>query len=741
MPSCLQQRLPFPFPARDPHAGIPLGNGVFGALLWGEGRRVRVTVNRADYWDHRGGVPAHPEATYSNLRAWLEAGDESRLNAVFGGQVERPAGEPPKPTRLPMGRVDLELPVDWTAAAGGLHLLTGEAEVELAGRGGAMLRASVLRETPVLCLRVTGVPGGEIRTLGCPPDSAEVRAHFRQYGFPAPQPFDLGPFAGWVQEGPGEPALCVAWMRHDSPSGLLLFVAAVFGENPGEARKNALQELEGANALGYTPATVRAFGWWRRWWEHGARVETPEATADLLYHLGMYKLGGLSAPGGPAATLQGPWVEDHRLPPWSGDYHFNVNVQECYWPAFAGNHLEALDPLIGMLQGWAPRLREYAAAFVGVSDGLRLPHAVDDRGTAVGGFWPGFVDQGAMGWTAHLLWQRYLFSGDAAYLSEVAYPFLRGALRVYEAMLEEDGSALCLPVGVSPEYGGASLGAWGRNATFQLAVVHALCRALRSAARTLGRDDGDVPRWEEIERRLPLAAVGEGPELLLWEGQPLAESHRHHSHLAGLYPFDLFDLHSEPHRLLVRNSFRRWTQQGMGQWTGWCFPWAAILHARLGEAEAASLMLETFRRAFMGPGYATTHDAVFPGLTLFDSRPHIMQVEASQGAAAAVLEMLAHTSGGVLRVFPAAPAGFGDCSFAGVRAEGAFLVSAAREGGRVRRVEVRSEVGGPLRLVNPWGDGPVQVLRDERRSFQRGRVLEVETGAGETVVLEQRAVV
>ena len=29
--------------------------------------------------------------------------------------------------------------------------------------------------------------------------------------------------------------------------------------------------------------------------------------------------------------------------------------------------------------------------------------------------------------------------------------------------------------------------------------------------------------------------------IALWEGCDLDESHRHHSHLAGLYPFDSFD--------------------------------------------------------------------------------------------------------------------------------------------------------------------------------------------------------
>ena len=233
----LSRRLEFPFPARDAHAGLPLSNGTFGALLWGEERTLRITINRADYWDHRGGLAFGPDATYANLRRWLEEGDEARLREVFEG-APSDDGTPPHPTRLPMGRVDLELPVDWSVAAGGLHLSTGEAELELTGyRSQAKLRGVVLRETPVLCLRLTGLDGSAAAVRSRPVDSREVLDHYRRYGLPKAQSFDLGEFGGWVQECPGEPSLCAAWLRLPTNGGLLLFVTAVYGDTPADARR------------------------------------------------------------------------------------------------------------------------------------------------------------------------------------------------------------------------------------------------------------------------------------------------------------------------------------------------------------------------------------------------------------------------------------------------------------------------------------------------------------------------
>jgi alpha-L-fucosidase 2 len=556
---------------------------------------------------------------------------------------------------------------------------------------------------------------------------------------PRAQAFDLGEFGGWAQECPGEPAMCAAWLRHDANGGLLLFITSVYGEDPAAARRQALQTLEAIRSEGYTPATVRTFSWWRKWWAQAAAVHLPDPTLELLYYLGIYKLGGLSVPGGPAATLQGPWIEEHRMPPWSGDYHFNVNVEECYWPCFAANHPEALEPLVRMLETWQPKLRENARLFTGVFDGLQLPHSTDDRGTPMSGFWTGFVDHGSTGWTGQLLWLHYRYTLDREFLRRTAYPFLKGAMRVYEAMLEDDGVEYSLPVSVSPEYGGSAIEAWGRNASFQLAVIHFLCRALYVASEELGVDSRQRDLWADIDARLPAGAVhdpaGDAAELLLWEGQPLLESHRHHSHLASVYPFDVLEYQTfEPHRRLVRNSMRRLTRVGAGLWTGWCVPWAAILHARLENGDMAALLLETFRRVFMGPGYASTHDALVGGLTALDTRPDIMQVEAAEGAAAAVLEMLLHTSGGVLRVFPAVPRAWREARFEGIRAEGAFLVSAGREGGRTRHVEIRSEAGARLRLLNPWEGATALIRSDRRPAFRTGsRLLELETEAGEVL--------
>lgn len=762
--------LPWQFPMAHCHEGIPLGNGTFGALVWAApgDATLRLTVNRADYWLHAGGWEWPQEATYANLRRWLAAEDEATLRRVFEGRASADSPRPDRPTRLPMGRVDVALPPGATVSHGSLDLDTGEASVGGTSTGAAWRATLVVaRHAPLLAFRFHGRIPGNVRAMARPPDAPEVVAHLHAHGFPEPERFGDGRDGGWVQVRPDEPALCVAWRRaavagdERSQGPADLSVVAAYGPTGDAAVATARAELAAAERQGYDAIAAGAAAWWRAWRAQAARVELDDPTASLLYRLGMYKLGCLSVPGSPAASLQGPWVEEHHLPPWSGDYHFNMNVQECYWPAYAGNHLETLEPLAAMLHAWVPRMRENARRYVGVDDGLLLPHAVDDRCTCMGGFWTGQTDHGSTAWAAQLLWQRYRHSLDRDYLRDVAYPLLRGAMRTYEAMLEPDGDALCLPVGVSPEFGGSGARAYGRNPSFQLACAHAVCRALLEASDALGFDGDDQRRWREVARRLPLGNVarverdirgtemvrsavprGDG-ELILWDGQPLTESHRHHAHLMALYPFGLLDpAGSDADRALVANTLRRLTLEGMGAWTGWCLPWAAILYARGGQRDHAGLLLEIFRRTFMGRGYYTTHDAVFRGLSVMASRPDIMQLDAALGASATVLELLAETNapgGGVIRAFGGTPSSWADASFDNLRADGAFILDARREGGETTRVRARSEAGGTLRLAHPFG-GRGASVKTPRGTLRFGPatevpVLQIETSPGDELAI------
>ena len=54
-----------------------------GVLVWGGGDELRLTVGRADLWDHRGGYPWTDAQSYTKIVALWRAGEKDRLLALF----------------------------------------------------------------------------------------------------------------------------------------------------------------------------------------------------------------------------------------------------------------------------------------------------------------------------------------------------------------------------------------------------------------------------------------------------------------------------------------------------------------------------------------------------------------------------------------------------------------------------------------------------------------------------------
>lgn len=725
------------FPLPRTHTGVLLGNGTLGAIVWGADSQLRITLGRADLWDHRGGLPWNERMSYRAIRDCLERGDEAGLRERFE-RTPHAEGEPDQPTGLPVGRVEIDLGPGVTLHTATLDLGAGELVV-VATKGSERheIRLTTDMKQPVLLLRL---PAALAEATVQPVPAWEfVGEELTRRSFQPPERFATAELSGWVQPLPADPAVCAGWRQQ----GTELAFTVTRGADAGQARANAVQEVAAALERGYAGVADAGRRWWEAYWQSVPRIEVPNPTLSFLYEYGMFKFGAFTNPEGVPATLQGAWVEEYRLPPWSNDYHFNINVQMCYQPAYHGNRLENLRPIFDLVLSWDELLRHNARVFLGIEDGVMLPHAVDDRGTCMGGFWTGAIDHGCTAWMALMMYRYARYAADRDFLREKAYPFMCGAMRVYEEMLEWEGDRLVLPVGVSPEYRGAQMDAWGRNASFQLACIHALAEALQQAAAEL--ELRPRPIWGQISRALPRAALigASGQEqIALWEGTPLEESHRHHSHLAGITPFDVFDQDDPTWRGILERSLWHWIYKGPGLWSGWCVPWAAMIHSHVGNAEAAEFYLEVFDRFFTTEGHGTLHDCLYSGFSLMGMsgiqgpphRPDIMQMDGGMGAVTAVQEMLLHTRRGVNYLFAGAPARWKQVAFDGMRTEGAFLVSARRERGVVTEVTVRSEAGGTFRLRNPWS-GPTRLRRAGGEETLSGDILATPAAAGETFTL------
>jgi hypothetical protein len=110
-------------------------------------------------------------------------------------------------------------------------------------------------------------------------------------------------------------------------------------------------------------------------------------------------------------------------------------------------------------------------------------------------------------------------------------------------------------------------------------------------------------------------------------------------------------------------------------------------------------------------------------------------IENSSGIPDGLNEMLLQSHEGFLRLFPCWPKGR-PARFDGLRAYGAFLVSAELAGGTVRSVRIVSEKGQPCTVLNPWPGKAARVLRNgENAEIVSGDRLSLPTSPGERVEL------
>ena len=659
------------------HEGLAFADGVTGVLVWGGGDTVKLTVGRGDLWDHRGGYSWMESQSYSNIVSLVQSGAKDELYALF--KKETPKDEPRNPCMLPLGRVVVKLP-GGKLTAGTLDTKNGLGVLEFTMNGEtkrveiAMSKASrafAMRFPNGVDFKVDVIPSIEM------PKVKEVLVP-RKFKPVEWFPGQNSSFGGFVWALPADRSVSLAWKRNGSD----LFLGTSRG---GE--KIVLPDA-------FDTVWEGSVAHWSRFWAEGAKVSVPDPVIQRMFDYGMYRFGAMTDPDGVPAGLQGAWLEDDKLVPWNGDYHFNINVQECYSPAYRGGHFSHLMPLFRMVLSWRDILKDNARKFAGV-DGYVLPHSVDDRGVCIGGFWTGTIDHASTAWVASMMYRYVRYSGDVEFLRSGAYDFMKGAMRVYRAMMEERDGKLSIPVGPSPEWGDKDVQkAVGRDPSFQLAAAHRLARDLIDAAKRLGEEPDSM--WLDVEKRLPLYTA-DSSGIMLFKGQRFVESHRHHSHMAGLYPFDTIDF-SDPKTLrMVEATYRNWTRLGMGLWSGWCVPWASILHTHIGNAPMAVFMLHAWDTFFTNPGYGSRHDVYNQGFsimrrgtnsgrfTIAGDAPgeEIMQMDGMCASVTAIMELMVHDVNGSPNFFSGCPSSWKEVSFENIRLSDGRKASGTRKRGNV----------------------------------------------------------
>jgi alpha-L-fucosidase 2 len=219
-------------------------------------------------------------------------------------------------------------------------------------------------------------------------------------------------------------------------------------------------------------------------------------------------------------------------------------------------------------------------------------------------------------------------------------------------------------------------------------------------------------RFVEIEKKILLLPTLDTNEtgLTISPGYELKYSHRHLSPYMGVYPLQLLNIDNHEDSATIKKSIHHIEEKGTRAWCGYSFSWMANIYASAKEADSAVKMLKIFATNFCGiNSFHLNGDQKGGRYSGFTYRPFTL--EGNLAFAQGVQELLLQSQNDIVQVFPAVPQSWKNISFTNLRAQGAFLISAKKENGKIADVKIFSEKGGILKMKLPFLNFNLQGLK------------------------------
>lgn len=710
---------------------MPLGNATVGALVWQRDSSLRLSLDRTDLWDLR---PVDSLSGDNFRFSWVKEHIRTKDYLPVQKKLDWPYDMNPAPSKIPGAAI--EFPLEKIGAPTQVRLYLNNALCEANWADGTQMQTFVHATEPVgwfvfRNLRTPIEPSilTPVYNKTKPDGSLDPVSgqDLHRLGYQQGETVREGNRITYHQKGYGDfwYDVVVCWKQEgETLYGTWSVTSSLSGEKAAEKAEAALQR-------GLKQDYQAHLEYWDKYWAQSS-VTLPDSILQKQYQNEMYKFASTTREHSYPISLQAVWTADNgKLPPWKGDYHHDLNTQLSYWPAYTGNHLTEGMGYLNTLWNQRDTYKRYTRQYFG-TEGMNIPGVCTLTGEPMGGWIQYSMSQTVAAWLAQHFYLHWKYSTDRTFLKERAYPFLKDVAIYLEQVSEVTPEGVRkLEFSSSPEVFDNSMQAWFSDMTnYDLAMMHFLFKAAAELAHELNLTD-ESSHWAALEAQLPDYDVDEEGCLTFAKGYPYNESHRHFSHAMAIHPMGLIDWSDgEKSQHIIRATLKRLDEVGPDYWTGYSYSWLANMKARAFDGKGAAQALRTFAECFcLKNTFHANGDQTKSGKSRFTYRPFTL--EGNFAFASGIQEMLLQSHTGTIRIFPALPEEWKDVSFEGLRAMGAFLVSAQMEGGEITRVRIYSEKGGMLKIARPGTLKP-----DKNYTLSGPDILNIDTQAGEWIELK-----
>lgn len=445
---------------------------------------------------------------------------------------------------------------------------------------------------------------------------------------------------------------------------------------------------------------------------------------EMIYQFGRYLTIGASREGDELpSNLCGIWMIGSAGQYWGADFHFNVNVEMNYWPAYQTNLAECGSVFTDYMESLVQpgRVTAEKSAAQKTEDVINTPigegngFLVNTQNNPFGCTAPfGSQEYGwnvtGSSWALQNVYDQYLYTQDKELLEDTIYPMLKEMTNFWDGFLWWSDYQDRLVVG--PSFS-AEQGPTVNGTTYDQSLVWELYDMAIEASEILGVDADEREEWKETQSELNPIIIGDEGQVKEWyeetttgkaQAGDLEEVdipnfgaggsanqgslHRHTSQLIGLYPGTLINKDTEEWMEAAIKTLEIRDERGSAgevgpAGTGWSKAHKLNMWARTGNGENTYKLISGM--------IAGNENGILD--TFLDSHPPY-QIDGNYGLTAGMNEALLQSQLGYTQFLPAISEAWSEGNVQGIVARGNFVIGMEWSNNSADRFTITSRSGG-----------------------------------------------